>query len=162
MQLETGGNALVAGDLAEIRDRGGNLEWAVQFLFGAERVVGDRVIAGASEPGTEGGAGGEDVELDGLSLPNTCGDTGPGVGGKTIKGISAGPVAGWPSVSVTEYVFCRVTANWPNGIDCLSVVPTLPCSLDGSTRASTLPMFEMPTDAQAAPELELSRVVGKG
>src|SRR5262245_60157143 len=64
MQLEARANALAAGGLAEIGDGGGNLEWTVQFLLGADRVVGDRVVARGSDAGTECGARRKNVELD--------------------------------------------------------------------------------------------------
>ena len=57
MKLEAGRNALVAGRLPEIGHRGGNLEWAVELLFGAKGIVGDRIIAGGSDSGTERSAG---------------------------------------------------------------------------------------------------------
>jgi hypothetical protein len=63
MQLEAGGNALVAGSLAEIGDRGGNLEWTVQLLFGAQRVVGNRIVAGGRESGPESRSGRKNIEL---------------------------------------------------------------------------------------------------
>lgn len=37
-QLETRADAFAAAGLAEIRDRGGNLEWTVQLLFGTQRM----------------------------------------------------------------------------------------------------------------------------
>src|SRR6476660_8624903 len=65
VQLEAGGDALAAGGLAEVGDCCRHLEWTIKLLFGAERVVGDRVIAGSRNAGTERGAGRQDIELDG-------------------------------------------------------------------------------------------------
>jgi hypothetical protein len=64
VQFEAGADALAAVGLAEIRDRGGNLEWPVKLLLGAQRVVRYRVIAGAGHAGTERSAGWQDVEFD--------------------------------------------------------------------------------------------------
>ena len=64
MELETGADAFAAGGLPVIRDGGGNLEWPVKLLLGAQRVVRYRVIAGAGHAGTERSAGWQDVEFD--------------------------------------------------------------------------------------------------
>lgn len=42
-------DAFAAAGLAEIRDRGGNLEWTVQLLFGTQRIVGHGIVAGADK-----------------------------------------------------------------------------------------------------------------
>jgi len=86
IQLEAGTNTLAAGGLTEIGHRGGNLEWAIQLLFSAERVVGDGIVAGAGQVGTERRAGCRMLNLTALSLPNTCGVRGPEAGGKAIQG----------------------------------------------------------------------------
>lgn len=41
--------SLKPAHLAEIRDRGGNLEWTVQLLFGTQRIVGHGIVAGADK-----------------------------------------------------------------------------------------------------------------
>src|SRR6476620_11002770 len=64
MKLETGADAFTAGGLTKIRDRGGNLEWSVKLLLGAQGVVRDGVVASAGLAGAEGRAGRQDVELD--------------------------------------------------------------------------------------------------
>jgi hypothetical protein len=64
VQFEAGADALAAVGLAEIRDRGGNLEWPVKLLLGAQGVVRDGVVAGAGLAGAEGRARRQDVELD--------------------------------------------------------------------------------------------------
>ncbi|MGB8552177.1 MAG: hypothetical protein WA716_10850 [Pseudolabrys sp.] len=45
MQLETRADAFAAAGLAEIRDRGGNLEWTVQLLFGTQLWVTGSLLA---------------------------------------------------------------------------------------------------------------------
>ena len=65
MELETGADAFTAGGLTKIGDRGGNLEWSVKLLLGAQGVVRDGVVAGTGLAGAERGAGRQDVELDG-------------------------------------------------------------------------------------------------
>jgi hypothetical protein len=47
VHLKSGIDALVAGSLAEIGHRGGNLEGAIELLLGAERIVRDRIVADA-------------------------------------------------------------------------------------------------------------------
>lgn len=64
MEFEAGRNALVAGRLSEIGHRGGDLEWAIELLFGANAVVSDGIIAGGDDPGTKRGAGRQNVEPD--------------------------------------------------------------------------------------------------
>ena len=49
VQFEAGADAFAAAGLAEIRDRGGNLEWTVQLLFGTQRIVGHGIVAGADK-----------------------------------------------------------------------------------------------------------------
>ena len=44
-QLETRADAFAAAGLAEIRDRGGNLEWTVQLLFGTQLWVTGSLLA---------------------------------------------------------------------------------------------------------------------
>lgn len=48
-QVETRADGFAAAGLAEIRDRGGNLEWTVQLLFGTQRIVGHGIVAGADK-----------------------------------------------------------------------------------------------------------------
>jgi hypothetical protein len=64
MELKTGADAFAAAGLTEIRHRGGNLEWPVKLLLGAQRVVRYGVVAGAGPTGAERRAGWEDVEFD--------------------------------------------------------------------------------------------------
>jgi hypothetical protein len=45
MDLKTGADAFTAGGLAEILNGGGNLEWPVKLLLGAQRVVRHWVVA---------------------------------------------------------------------------------------------------------------------
>lgn len=77
IQLEAGTNTLAAGGLTEIGHRGGNLEWAIQLLFSAERVVGDGIVAGAGQAGTERRAGWQDVEFDGSFIAEHLRRQGP-------------------------------------------------------------------------------------
>ena len=64
MDLKTGADAFTAGGLAEILNGGGNLEWPVKLLLGAERVVRHWVVAGAGQAGAEHHTGWEDIEFD--------------------------------------------------------------------------------------------------
>src|SRR5450830_375512 len=66
IQLEAGGDALIAERLADIGHRGGDVQRAVQLLLGAEPVVGDRIGAGRGEAGGERGAGRQEVEFGDL------------------------------------------------------------------------------------------------
>ena len=65
MLLETLADAFAAAGLAEIRDRGGNLEWTVQLLFGTQRIVGHEIVAGADHAGGKRRPGWQDIEFDG-------------------------------------------------------------------------------------------------
>jgi hypothetical protein len=71
MDLKTGADAFTAGGLAEILNGGGNLEWPVRLLLGAQRVVRRWVVAGAGQAGAEHHTGWEDIEFELLSLPYT-------------------------------------------------------------------------------------------
>ena len=92
MELKTGADAFAAAGLTEIRHRGGNLEWPVKLLLGAQRVVRYGVVAGAGPTGAERRAGPLNLTL--LSLPYTCDARGAEPGGRAIKGISPGPAVG--------------------------------------------------------------------
>ena len=64
VELETGADAFAAGGLPVIRDGGGNLEWPVKFLLGAQRVVRNGIVACAGQAGAKRCAGWKDVEFD--------------------------------------------------------------------------------------------------
>src|SRR5262245_36177759 len=64
VHLKPGVDALAAGDLAEIGQRGGNLEWAIELLLGAERIMDNRIVADTRQPRAERCPGRKDVEFD--------------------------------------------------------------------------------------------------
>src|SRR5262245_21625907 len=83
VHLKPGIDAFAAGGLAEIGHRGGNLEWAIELLLGAERIMRDRVVADARYARAECGPGRKDVELDRPFVAehltrSRCGRRGPG------------------------------------------------------------------------------------
>ena len=134
VQFEAGADALAAVGLAEIRDRGGNLEWPESFCSALSVLCVTGSLLALAMPAPSVVPVGRMLNLTLLSLPNTCGAKGVEAGGKAIRGMSLGPAVGWPRVSVTEYVSCKVTAKRPpNGIDCFNVVPNLPCSFETRT-----------------------------
>ena len=86
IQPEAGTDTLAAGGLTEIGHRGGNLEWTIQLLFSAERVVGDGIVAGAGQAGTERRAGWQNVEFDGSFIAEHLRRQGPGSGWQSHQG----------------------------------------------------------------------------
>src|SRR5262245_36096245 len=64
VHLKPGADALAAGDLAEIGQRGGNLEWAIELLLGAERIMVDRIATDTRQPRAERCPRRQDVEFD--------------------------------------------------------------------------------------------------
>ena len=94
MDLKTGADAFTAGGLADILNGGGNLEWPVKLLLGAQRVVRNWVVAGAGQAGAEHHTGWEDIDASQSHERNI-----------------AGSRRRRPRVSVTEYVSCKVTAQ---------------------------------------------------
>lgn len=64
MHLKSGADAFAAGGLAEIGQRGGNLEWAIKLLLGAKRIMRDRVVSDIRQSRAERCPGRKDVEFD--------------------------------------------------------------------------------------------------
>ena len=73
-----------------------------RFLFGAERIVGDRVGTGRGELGAERRAGRQDVEFGGLLVAPDLRRCRAAGAGAAISGRSDGPAAVALKVSVTE------------------------------------------------------------
>jgi hypothetical protein len=101
MHLKPGADALAAGSLAEIGHCGGNLEGTIELLLGAERIVIESLLTLVG-PAPSVVPVGRMLNLTDRSLPNTWTDVGAEAEGNVTNGMSVGPIAGGPSVSVTE------------------------------------------------------------
>src|SRR4029453_5993077 len=78
VHLKSGADALAAGGLAEIGQRGGNLEWAKELLFGAKRIMCDRVVSDTRQSRAERCPGRQDVEFDRSFVVKYLSRSGPG------------------------------------------------------------------------------------
>jgi hypothetical protein len=150
MHLKPGTDALAAGSLAEIGHRGGNLEGAIELLLGAERIMRDRVVADARQSRTERSPGRKDVELDRPFVAKHLTGSGRGARRQCHQwhvSRSRGGLAERFGDRIGILQGDRETAGKRNRL---------------LERGADLALLVEGVDSQAAPEGELSRVVGSG
>jgi len=123
MDLKTGADAFTAGGLADILNGGGNLEWPVKLLLGAQRVVRNWVVAGAGQAGAEHHTGWEDIEFDASLIAVHLRRQGCGARRQSHERNIAGSRRRRPRVSVDR--ICVLQGDGQNDSRMESIISTL-------------------------------------